>query len=361
MKHMKRLAIYPQLRLRLAEGEQSLERLVALLESVESHGNLQAASQQLGLSYRGAWGHLKDAEHAFGVPLLETARGRGAQLTEFSRRLIWGEKRLLARLGPLLETMASELQHELDEAVADLSPQLRVFASHGMAVAALAEFAARTEVPLDISYRGSMEAVAALARGECEMASFHMPLGEFAKPVLAHYASLIRGKSYMLADVASRSLGLIVARGNPHGIRSFNDLPGSALRFANRERGSGTRIIFDLLLAKTGHGPASIHGVETVELTHAAVAAYIASGKADAGLGIEASAAQFDLDFLPILTERYSLIFPADAMDNPSVAALLAIMQSAAYQKAVAAIPGYSCSDTGKVTLLADLFPELAV
>ncbi len=355
---MFRLTIYPQLRVRLAGGDESLERLVALLERVEACGNLQAASRELGLSYRNAWGHLKDAERSLGVPLLDMTRGRGALLTESSRRLILGEKRLLARLGPLLETMASELQHELDEAVADQTPQLRVFASHGMAVAALVEFAVRAALPLGISYRGSMEAMAALARNECEIASFHMPLGDLAEPVLARYKALIKGRPYMLADVALRSLGLIVARGNPHGIRSFDDLPGSALRFANRERGSGTRIIFDLLLARTGHGPASILGVDTVELTHAAVAAYIASGKADAGLGIAASAAQFDLDFLPILTERYGLIFSAEAMGNANIAALLGIMQSAEYQRAVQAIPGYSCNNTGRVTPLVDALTE---
>ena len=355
---MNRLTIYPQLRVRLAGGDESLEQLVRLLEQVEACGTLQGASRVLGLSYRNAWGQLKQAEQSLGAPLLETTRGRGAVLTECSRRLILGEKRLLARLGPLLVTMASELQQELDEAAADLKPQLRVFASHGMAVAALVEFAMRAALPLGISYRGSMEAVAALARNECEMASFHMPLGDLAEPVLARYSALIKGRPYMLADVALRSLGLIVARGNPHGIRSFDDLPGSALRFANREHGSGTRIIFDLLLARTGHGPASILGVDTVELTHAAVAAYIASGKADAGLGIAASAAEFDLDFLPIVTERYGLIFPAEGMANANITALLGVMQSAEYQRAVQAIPGYSCNDTGRVTPLADAFTE---
>lgn len=355
-----RISIAPQLRFRHDGSDVPLDKLISLLAHVDTLGNLQAASHALNLSYRGAWGHVKEAETALGAPLLTMARGRGAVLTPLARRLLWGQKRLQARLGPLLETMASELQTELDDLLADDdNDQLRIFASHGLAVAALVDFAAKAELPLEVSYRGSIEAVSALAKQECEMASFHVPEGALAEQVLAQYAPLLKGKAYRVADVASRRLGLLVARGNPLHIQSIADLPRVGARFANRERGSGTRMIFDLLLQQARLDPETIHGTENIELTHAAVAAYIASGRADAGLAIEAAATQFGLDFLPILTERYCLIFPDGAAEHRYVRALLDILQSAPYKQAVHAIPGYADAHTGRVAALAEAFPSL--
>lgn len=356
---MKRISIAPQLRLRHDGVDQSLDKVLGLLEAVQAHGNLQSASQMLGQSYRGAWGHVKEIETLIGAPLLTMARGRGAVLTPLAQRLLWGQKRLQARLGPLFETMANELQTELDDLLLHDADQVRLFASHGLAVAALVDFATRAQLPLEVSYRGSSEALAALAKGECEMASFHVPIGAMAEPVLAHYMFLLKGKTYHVADVASRRLGLLVAKGNPLGIHGVADLARTGARFANRERGSGTRIIFDLLLAEAGVDPAAVAGTENIEFTHAAVAAYIASGRADAGLAIEAAASQFDLDFLPILTERYCLMFPESASGHPQVQALLEILQSDDYKRAVQAIPGYGEAMTGQVTLLSEAFPAL--
>lgn len=356
---MKRISIAPQLRLRHDADDLALDKVLSLLTQVQAHGNLQAASQALGQSYRGAWGHVKEVEALIGAPLLTMARGRGAVLTPLAQRLLWGQKRLQARLGPLLETMASELQSELDDLLLQESDQLRLFASHGLAVAALVDFAGRAGLPIDVSYRGSIEATAALAKHECEVASFHVPIGPLAAPVLDHYGPLLKGKAYRVADVASRRLGLIVARGNPLGIHSLADLPRTGARFANRERGSGTRIIFDLLLAREGIDPGAIAGAENIEFTHAAVAAYIASGRADAGLAIEAAASQFGLDFLPILTERYCLMFPESGSESPHLQALLEILQSGEYRQAVHAIPGYSEAATGQVAPLSEAFPSL--
>lgn len=357
---MKRLTIRPQLRVREPEGDLPLERLITLLEKVQEYGNLQAACLELGLSYRGAWGRIKAAETYFGTPLLVMARGRGGSPTEFARRLLLGEKRLQARLGPVLDTLASELERELDAVLAGGPRRLRICASHGLAIAALLDFASRQQLPLEIAYRGSLEAVGTLAKGQCDMASFHVPTGARQAPVLQHYAPLLKGKSYLVADVASRRLGLMAARGNPLGISTLADVARTEGRFVNREPGSGTRMIFDLLLDEAGEAAQAIEGIDNVELTHAAVAAYIASGRADAGLGIEAVAAEFGLDFIPVLTERYCLIFPESGAHAVQTQALLGLMQSADYKRAVQRIPGYGNQDTGRVRPLREVFPELA-
>lgn len=356
---MKRLVIRPQLRVRQPDGELPLERLLMLLEKVQGHGNLQAACLELGLSYRGAWGQVKAAETELGAPLLDMTRGKGARLTEFGHRLLLGEKRLQARLGPMLETLASELERELEAAQAGYAPRLRIYASHGLAIAALLEFAARERLPLEISYRGSIEAVNALAKGRCGMASFHVPEGPLQTAVLAHYMPLLKGQSYWVAHVASRRIGLMTAPGNPMALRSVDDVASTHARFVNREPGSGTRMIFDLLRGEQG-GANAILGIDTIELTHAAVAAYIASGRADAGLGIEAAATDFGLEFIPVLTERYCLIFPESGAASETVQALLRLMGSADFRQAVRAIPGYGNQNTGRVQPLREAFPALA-
>lgn len=110
--------------------------------------------------------------------------------------------------------------------------------------------------------------------------------------------------------------GLLVAKGNPKRIWKIDDLFQPSIHFVNRQPGSGTRLILDLLLAQAGNTGMSIKGFESVELTHAAVAAYVASGKADAGMGVETAARQFGLDFVPLLNERYFLACSEELMKD---------------------------------------------
>ena len=103
----------------------------------------------------------------------------------------------------------------------------------------------------------------------------------------------------------------MVRKGNPNQVWNVADLARPEVRFVNRQQGSGTRLVFELLLERAGLRGAQVNGFENVELTHAAVAAYVASGKADSGLGVETAAREFDLDFVPILSERYFLVCDA--------------------------------------------------
>jgi molybdate-binding protein len=132
------------------------------------------------------------------------------------------------------------------------------------------------------------------------------------------------------------------------------------LRFINRQSGSGTRFLLDLLLRKEGVDPALVHGYEQCELTHAAVAAYVASGMADVGFGVETPARQFKLDFVPIQTERYFLLCEERSLDAPAVRAMLALVQSDEFKAAVNRLPGYQANEaTGVVVDLLPAFPTL--
>jgi molybdate-binding protein len=113
--------------------------------------------------------------------------------------------------------------------------------------------------------------------------------------------------------------------------------------------GSGTRLLTELLLARHGISPRQVNGFDNAEFTHAAVAAYIASGMADVGLGVQTAAQRFGLHFIPLLRERYFLAFNAADEERPDLQALLALMRSVPYRARVAALPGYEAARTGEV------------
>jgi len=171
-------------------------------------------------------------------------------------------------------------------------------------------------------------------------------------------AQTLDAKTDRRRDAASRAHG---GAGDPKKVYGIRDLARPDIRFINRQSGSGTRFLLDLLLRKDGVDPAKVHGYEQCELTHAAVAAYVASGMADVGFGVETPARHFKLDFVPVQTERYFLLCEEKALEAPAVREMLAIVRSDDFKATVNRLPGYQASDqTGMVTDLQAAFPILA-
>lgn len=340
------------------EGGEVLDAtaLLDLLATVQGTGSIAQAGRELGLSYRHAWGLLQQAEALFGQPLLLRGRGRGSALTELGEKLVWADARIGARLQPLLESLASELEGELGRTQARARAVPRLHASHGFAVAALREQLAVRNVAADVRYRNSLEAVAALAHGECELAGFHVPLGPFEAAAAQRYLAWLRPDQHRLVHLAVRTQGLFVAPGNPLGIAALHDLTRDGLRFVNRPEGSGTRVLTELLLQREGIAPRAVNGYDNTELTHAAVAAYVASGMADAGIGVQTAAQRFGLHFIPLLRERYFFAVPAGAMQSEVLRPVLGVLRSPAFRSRVAALKGYEAAQTGQTLTLAEAF-----
>ena len=287
-------------------------------------------------------------------------RGKGSLLSPLAEKLVWADRRIAARLSPTLDSLASELQAEIDRVLLSVPALLRIHASHGFAIEALHNFLGRAGIDNELRYCGSSEAVASLHMGSCEIAGFHVPLGEFEATAVAHYGQWLKPGAQKIISVATRRLGLMLAKGDPKKVYGIRDLARGDLRFINRQAGSGTRFLLDLLLHKEGIAPGQVHGYEQCELTHAAVAAYVASGMADVGFGVETPARHFNLDFVPIQTERYFLLCDERSLEAPSVQKMLAILQSAEFKAAVNRLPGYQATDTGTVAELRDALPTLA-
>lgn len=320
----------------------------SLLQAVAETGSLYQAARKLGISYRHAWGLMGKWSQHFGQPLVNLERGRGATLTEVGRRLLSARGRVNAKLGRQLETLASEIEADIHQALAAPGAGIRIFASHDFALEKLRAMAGAA-LPLDIQFRGSLESLEALARSQCEVAGFHIPEGELGRRLAASYRKWVKPDSIRLIQFVSRMQGLMVTGGNPKRITGINDLTRAQVRFVNRQRGSGTRLVFDQLLKEAGIDQKRIAGFETEEFTHAAVAATVASGMADAGFGIEAAARQFGLDFIPIATERYYLACRDASLDLSSIKALLEMLRSRKFRRAVAKLPGYRGSKAGNI------------
>jgi len=344
------VSIQPQWRVAHAGGRPlALPALLQLLGGIQASGSIAQAARAIGTSYRNAWGLLRDFEREFGAPLVIKSRGQGTRLSALADKLLWAEKRVAARLSPTLESLASELEGELESLLAPSRSSVRISASYGFAVAALVEALGKRDAAVDLKYLNSTEAVAALTRQECDLAGFHVACDRFQNASLQPYLQWLDPARHVLVQLAFRTQGLFVPRGNPNGVRSIADLARPELRFVNRQRGSGTRMLLDLLLAESKVSPRDIPGYETAEFTHAAVAAFIASGMADIGFGLETAARRFGLDFVPILRERYFFACDASAIERPALRLALSLMRSADFRAVVDALPGYDGRIAGTV------------
>lgn len=350
---MLKVEIRPDWILRDARGTPTaLPALLSLLTAVSQSGSISKAAAVCGMSYRHAWGLLEQFSAQFGAQLVHKVRGQGTLLSPLAEKLIWADRRIAARLTPLLDSLASELQQELARVMAFEAQVLRLTASHGFAVAALVAQLQEQGVTVDIKYRSSTEAVAALAHGECDLAGFHLPMGKYEAAAAAAHRQWLDPERHAFLHLAYRQQGLFVARGNPLRVRGLDDLERPDIRFVNRQQGSGTRVLLELLLADRALDPARIAGFDSAEFTHAAVAAYVASGMADVSFGVETAARRFDLDFIPVCRERYFLACDKAALATPLLQAAREAMGSDAFRGVLAGLPGYDGASSGALATL---------
>ena len=190
---------------------------------------------------------------------------------------------------------------------------------------------------------GSLSGLVALRDGLCHFSGCHLLDPESGRYTLPWIERVMPGQAVEVIRLVHREQGLIVAAGNPLGIDGLDDLP--RLRYVNRQRGAGTRVLLDHELGKAGVDPASVAGYEREEPTHLAVAAAVAAGRADAGLGVMAAARAFGLDFVPVAREPFDLVMRPG---EPAVLPLLALMQDHDFHAQVEAMGGYSTTETGR-------------
>lgn len=332
------------------------ERLLPLLEAIGASQSLASAVAECGVSYRAGWGLLRDYHRKLGVALVTLERGRGASLTQAGERLLSARRVAARRLARILPTLAVEIGPRVPAKSLAAVAVLRIAASHDLALAALAEALPDTSgVTLELSFMGSLHAIKEFAEGRADIAGFHVALDGSAAGDAKLFASWLRARRDRLIRFVDREQGLIVPRGNPGHIRNFRDVAARGLRFVNRQRGSGTRLIIDQLLHDARIDASDVNGYHTEEFTHAAIAATVASGGAEAGFGLRAAAAEYQLGFVSLVRERYFLAVRAKDLDTPAVSRFIASLRGAAGRRAVRAFAGYRSAGVGTVSGLGAL------
>ncbi len=206
-----------------------------------------------------------------------------------------------------------------------------------------------SNVFMSSAHVGSMGGIMALRRGEAHAAGCHLldtATGEYNKSFIKKYFP--KG-GVKLVRCVGRQQGLMVAKGNPLNIKGFEDIAKDGVRYVNRQKGSGTRILTDYLFKQNAMDTASVYGYDREELTHTSVAAQIVSGSADVGMGIYSAAKLYELDFIPVCIEEYELIIPDSAWDSPMVKKLLETLKSEQFKEKLMALGGYTVDNPGQI------------
>jgi len=234
---------------------------------------------------------------------------------------------------------------------ADIERTIVAIGSHDLTLDLLAQFLAAKGggVRLASANVGSLGGLIALRRGHAHLAGSHLLDPESGLYNEAYLARYLPEVEVVLVTLVGREQGWIVRPGNPMALSDWDDLNNPDIHFVNRQRGAGTRMLLDYELEKRGIDASLIHGYEREEYTHLATAAAVASGTADAGLGIRAAAIALDLHFIPLAHERYDLVIPKAYYQGQLLEPMLALLYDSAFRAAVAGMPGYDVTSMGEI------------
>ncbi len=248
----------------------------------------------------------------------------------------------------------SNVEVRLLSSLKKLENTLVVIGSHDPLLDELADMLhlRNNESYMSSSHVGSMGGIMAVRRGEAHAAGCHLldtDTGEYNVSFIRKY---FPNGGVKLVRCVGREQGLIVAKGNPLNIRKFSDIAKEGIRYVNRQKGSGTRILTDYMCRKEQIDTSGIYGYDREEFTHTSVAVQIASGSADVGMGIYSAAKIYDLDFIPICIEEYDLLVPDYAWGLPQLDEMLEILRSKAFKERLLALGGYTIDKPGEIISL---------
>lgn len=255
---------------------------------------------------------------------------------------------------PLLEEgvdFGEEVEAELLEDINRVKNNIIVTGSHDLVLDILRnelkeEFSDFNLVSFNV---GSMGGLLALKQKRTHLATAHLLDPESGEYNFPYIKKMLPQRELIIVNLTYREQGIMVKRGNPKNIKGIDDLVKKNIKFINRQKGSGTRVLLDYLLKKKGINPLDIQGYFKEEYTHLMVASVVAEGSVDIGLGILSAAKAFSLDFVPVAKERYDIIIPKEYYSSLKIQKLLAVIKSEKFKKKVLSLGGYDLSQSGKV------------
>jgi putative molybdopterin biosynthesis protein len=248
------------------------------------------------------------------------------------------------------EEIGAQVTVHLYRSVREIKKTLLVMGSHDLTLDLVSQFLAeRAGQRLTSAHVGSLGGLVALRRGECHLAGSHLLDPETGAYNISYIKRYLTEQDVVLVTLLGREQGWIVPPGNPKGIADWADAANPDVCVVNRQRGAGTRVLFDYELSQRNIQSEQVNGYSREEYTHLAVAAAVASGKADAGLGIHSAARALKFEFVPLTQERYDLVIPRAHYEHEILQPLLALLHDDVFRTAVSQMPGYDVSLMGVV------------
>jgi putative molybdopterin biosynthesis protein len=292
--------------------------------------------------------YIRVAVGRVGDKLLAAPLSRGAGVIT---SLVRADGLLVLPRGEQGAEAGQKVRVRLVRAQSELNKTIFCIGSHDVILDLLSQFLAEHDRRFVSSNVGSQGGLIALKRGEAHLAGSHLLDPETGEYNLAALRQYLPDVPVRLVALVHREQGLMVKRGNPLDIKNLVSLIRPEVRFMNRQRGAGTRVLLDYHLNLMGISASQIRGYNQEEYTHLGVAAAVASGRADCGLGIPAAAQALDLDFVPLFHERYDLVIPKEFAESPLLVPLFDVIGGTAFRNAVAALPGYDVREMGKLIM----------
>lgn len=302
--------------------------LTSLLRDIGHGKTLMYACKKTGLSYRNVWQKLNDVELALGFKLIDRVRGHGSQLSEYAQYLIQFTEDFDEKTAKLGQTSLAHLEEGFTQFRVKAKKQWRLASSSDPVI----QKSVIDTGGFELITAGSGEALERLLNLEVDIAGFHLsdPLGSQI------IAKRLKSEGMQIFPVMKRTQGFMIAKGNPLNITSVKDLTRPRIRFINRQKGSGTRLLLDTLLKKNGIHSESIKGYENEEFTHSAIAMSILAKKADLGMGVKSVAIENGLDFIYLKDEVFFLAMGEELATNKEVVKLIRKIRSLSSE-----VPGY--------------------
>ena len=245
----------------------------------------------------------------------------------------------------------SDVEVALLRSIDEIENTIVVIGSHDMTLDLLGSILHKTHPRLSLSSSnvGSLGGLQALGKSEAHIAGSHLLDEETGEYNIPYVNKLLSSRNVTIINLVHREQGMMVPKGNPKKILGLQDLTRDDISFVNRQRGSGTRMLLDFELKKANIKLEDINGYSREEFTHTGVAASVASGISDVGLGILAAARALNLDFVPLLKERYDLIIPNEYYDSDLLTPLIDIIQDETFKEQIRLLGGYDTSQTGMI------------
>ncbi len=262
----------------------------------------------------------------------------------------------IIRIPPFSEGIGQDEEIEADLLVEDedLTNTVVFIGSHDITIDVLADetrLATGKNIRISSGNVGSLGGLIAIRKGICHFAGAHLLDPETGEYNISYIKRYLKGIRVSLFHLVCRDQGFIIQKNNPKGIRGIQDLLRDDISFVNRQAGSGTRILLDYNLARSGIKAESIKGYDHEEFTHMSVAVDVLSGAADCGMAIYAAAKALDLDFIPMDREQYDLVIPTDFLGDPNIQALLNTIRSPKFRDRVIELGGYDPSKSGEFVM----------